>query len=196
MCIRDSNYPEKYFILEHFANNDEEQVLSNNGFLLWGNMHSDYTEASMGYGGDLSWGVYTNRGWESPNLISYMESHDEERLMFNNINFGNSSSDYFVQMSNTSLARQELSFVFLIPIPGPKMIWQFGELGFEQSIYTCDDGSISDNCKLSPKKSAFELGMNSDSRRIKLLDTWSRICLLYTSPSPRDLSTSRMPSSA
>ena len=25
---------------------------------------------------------------------------------------------------------------------------------------------------------------------------WSDICLLYTSPSPRDLSTSRMPSSA
>ena len=25
---------------------------------------------------------------------------------------------------------------------------------------------------------------------------WHRVCLLYTSPSPRDLSTSRMPSSA
>ena len=25
---------------------------------------------------------------------------------------------------------------------------------------------------------------------------WNRVCLLYTSPSPRDLSTSRMPSSA
>jgi len=28
------------------------------------------------------------------------------------------------------------------------------------------------------------------------LNAWSTICLLYTSPSPRDLSTSRMPSSA
>ena len=27
-------------------------------------------------------------------------------------------------------------------------------------------------------------------------DEWNNICLLYTSPSPRDLSTSRMPSSA
>ena len=34
------------------------------------------------------------------------------------------------------------------------------------------------------------------SRRVKDKKTWSRICLLYTSPSPRDLSTSRMPSSA
>ena len=30
----------------------------------------------------------------------------------------------------------------------------------------------------------------------KILDTEGRVCLLYTSPSPRDLSTSRMPSSA
>ena len=28
------------------------------------------------------------------------------------------------------------------------------------------------------------------------LDPWQTTCLLYTSPSPRDLSTSRMPSSA
>ena len=30
----------------------------------------------------------------------------------------------------------------------------------------------------------------------EVYDKWSRDCLLYTSPSPRDLSTSRMPSSA
>ena len=33
------------------------------------------------------------------------------------------------------------------------------------------------------------------ARRIEGADSWVR-CLLYTSPSPRDLSTSRMPSSA
>ena len=30
----------------------------------------------------------------------------------------------------------------------------------------------------------------------KYIKVWSYLCLLYTSPSPRDLSTSRMPSSA
>jgi len=35
-----------------------------------------------------------------------------------------------------------------------------------------------------------------DSRHQKMLDGYANICLLYTSPSPRDLSTSRMPSSA
>ena len=32
--------------------------------------------------------------------------------------------------------------------------------------------------------------------RVKLLQQMNSDCLLYTSPSPRDLSTSRMPSSA
>ena len=32
--------------------------------------------------------------------------------------------------------------------------------------------------------------------RQAMIDTWNTCCLLYTSPSPRDLSTSRMPSSA
>ena len=31
---------------------------------------------------------------------------------------------------------------------------------------------------------------------ILVMFRWSKYCLLYTSPSPRDLSTSRMPSSA
>ena len=33
-------------------------------------------------------------------------------------------------------------------------------------------------------------------QRVPTTETQGRICLLYTSPSPRDLSTSRMPSSA
>ena len=38
---------------------------------------------------------------------------------------------------------------------------------------------------------AAELGICIDTLR-----SWLKACLLYTSPSPRDLSTSRMPSSA
>ena len=36
----------------------------------------------------------------------------------------------------------------------------------------------------------------SPLKRQVRLDVWAEDCLLYTSPSPRDLSTSRMPSSA
>ena len=35
-----------------------------------------------------------------------------------------------------------------------------------------------------------------EDRLVPYLEAWIRCCLLYTSPSPRDLSTSRMPSSA
>ena len=42
-----------------------------------------------------------------------------------------------------------------------------------------------------PKETDFEIKTKEIS-----LDTKNNICLLYTSPSPRDLSTSRMPSSA
>ena len=46
-----------------------------------------------------------------------------------------------------------------------------------------------------------ELGTHSDEYqrlkdKLKEAYTETKICLLYTSPSPRDLSTSRMPSSA
>ena len=40
------------------------------------------------------------------------------------------------------------------------------------------------------------MGSVIDVHTHMLNDKWLQTCLLYTSPSPRDLSTSRMPSSA
>jgi len=48
--------PGSYMILEHFANNSEETVLANGGFMLWGDMSEAYSQATMGFGGDLNWG--------------------------------------------------------------------------------------------------------------------------------------------
>jgi len=41
-----------------------------------------------------------------------------------------------------------------------------------------------------------EVTLLTDGKSRNLMGPWSSSCLLYTSPSPRDLSTSRMPSSA
>ena len=41
-----------------------------------------------------------------------------------------------------------------------------------------------------------DMGLRSYTVEDDLKGQWIYICLLYTSPSPRDLSTSRMPSSA
>lgn len=127
--------PQAYNILEHFADNSEEKVLANYGFMLWGNMNYNYNEATMGYTtNDLSWGLFSNRSWNEPNLVTYMESHDEERLMYKNLQYGNASGSYSVKNLATALKRVELAANFFIPLRGPKMIWQFGELGYDVSI--------------------------------------------------------------
>lgn len=125
-----------YIILEHFADNTEEVVLSDYGMMLWGNMNHNFGEASMGYLGssDLSWVYHGTRGWNWRHLIGYMESHDEERLTYKDKEYGNSSGTYNIKYETIALDRMELSAVFLLSIPGPKMIWQFGELGYDYSI--------------------------------------------------------------
>jgi hypothetical protein len=104
--------------------------------MVWGNHNSNYNQATMGFGSnaDFSWISYKNRGWSVPANVSYMESHDEERLMYKNLEFGNSNGAYSIKNLNTALEREELAGAFYFTIPGPKMIWQFGELGYDKSI--------------------------------------------------------------
>ncbi len=125
--------PGSYCILEHFAANNEEIELSDYGMMSWGNMNYSFNQASMGYstGWDFSGGLYSFRGWTKPHLITYMESHDEERMAYKNINFGNSSGGYTTKDTSTSLLRNEMCAAFFMSMPGPKMIWEFGELGYD-----------------------------------------------------------------
>ncbi|MCF6183791.1 MAG: T9SS type A sorting domain-containing protein [Bacteroidales bacterium] len=137
--------PGAYFILEHFTDNSEETELANYGMMLWGNMNYSYSQASMGWsnGWDFSETSYKQRGWNNPNLVSYMESHDEERMMYRNETYGNSSGSYNIKNEATALRRAELAGAFFFTIPGPKMIWQFEELGY--------DISIDDPCRVCEK---------------------------------------------
>jgi 1,4-alpha-glucan branching enzyme len=160
--------PGCYSILEHFADNSEETELSNYGMLLWGNMSYNYQQASMGYntGWDFSGGIYTSRGWTQPNLVTYMESHDEERMMYKNIQYGNSSGTYNIKDLNTALKRIEMCGAFLFTIPGPKMFWEFGELGYDYSINTCINGSTNDSCRLTPKPVRWDYLQNIQRSRL------------------------------
>jgi hypothetical protein len=126
-----------YMILEHLGDNQEETVLANNGFMLWGKMTDAYNEATMGYTGskqDLSWGNYKTRSWNSPNLVTYAESHDEERLMFKNKTYGRITASYNAREIKVGLNRTAAAMAMLLPLRGPKMIWQFGEMGYDISI--------------------------------------------------------------
>jgi Secretion system C-terminal sorting domain len=105
---------------------------------LWNNVVFNTNEATMGYPGNSFRGYSAkSRGWTTANsdkLISYPESHDEERLMFKNLTYGKVDGNYSTKDLATALRRQELATAFLYAIPGPRMLWQFGELGYDQSI--------------------------------------------------------------
>ena len=132
--------PQAYAIMEHFADNSEEKVLAANNMLIWGNITGAYGEGAMGWNeslkSDISWASYLKRGWAQPNLVDYMESHDEERMMFKTIAYGNTTQPNYKIKADTTrgLKRIELAANFFFTIPGPKMIWQFGELGYDYSI--------------------------------------------------------------
>jgi len=149
-----------YCILEHLGNDDEESDLSSRGMLLWGKMTDPYNQNTMGYASssDISRAFYKNRpGWTQPHLVTYAESHDEERIMYKNLTFGNSTNPaHDVKNLQVALARTEAMMPFLLLVPGPKMIWEFGELGYDKSIFMCEDGTVpapygNDQCRLSPK---------------------------------------------
>ncbi|HKI78052.1 MAG TPA: alpha-amylase family glycosyl hydrolase [Ignavibacteriaceae bacterium] len=154
-------------VLENFVDNNEEKVESNFGFLSWGNMNYNYNEATMGYNSpghsDLRNAFYGYRGWPKPSLVTYMESHDEERLMYKNEAFGNSSPYFKVQDTTNALKRMELAGAFFFTIPGPKMIWQFGELGY--------DYSIDYNGRVGNKPIRWDY--YNDSRRQRLYKVWA-----------------------
>jgi 1,4-alpha-glucan branching enzyme len=118
--------PETYVILEHFADNAEEKILANYGMMLWGNANHDYIGAAKGYTSNLNWTYYKTRDWDEPNLVSYMESHDEERVMWS-IKSGSEDESYYLNR-----LKQNAAFFFLTP--GAKMIWQFGEMGYDEEL--------------------------------------------------------------
>jgi 1,4-alpha-glucan branching enzyme len=176
-----------YVILEHFADNTEEKQLSDYGMLLWGKMTDNYTQAAQGNIGnsDLSYGIYTSRaGWTKPHLVTYMESHDEERIVYNALNYGNAVTGYNIRDTATALKRMELDAAFLFTIPGPKMLWQFGELGYNYSINTCENLTIDNGCRLSPKPIRWDF--LNDARRKSVYNTYSKLINLRFHPWYKD----------
>ena len=167
-----------YVIFEHLGGNTEETEWVNyrlnegKGIMVWGNHNFNYNEATMGYhdGGksDFSWISYKERGWTVPANVSYMESHDEQRLMYKNLQFGNSSGGYNIIALSTALDRMEMAGAFYFTVPGPKMIWQFSELGY--------DIDIDDPCRVCNKPILWNYFSEPD--RKDLYNSWSKLIKL------------------
>jgi pullulanase/glycogen debranching enzyme len=129
--------PNAYVILEHWCDNSEEEQLADYGMMLWGNVTHGYQDALMGFpnSSNISSGVYSSRGWSVPHLVSYAESHDEERTMYEALTFGNNTNAaHNARELYTALGRAQALAVTFLTQPGPRMLWQFQELGYDISI--------------------------------------------------------------
>ena len=144
-------HPGAYMILEHLGDNAEETALANGGFMLWGKSTSSFTQAILGYGGDFSWTSWQARGWNWPNLVGYMESHDEQRVAHDLMLYGNAFDGYDTKSLGTAMERLAMGHAFLLSLPGPKMMYQWGEFGYDVSIFSCGDGTYEEGCKLDEK---------------------------------------------
>jgi hypothetical protein len=120
-------------ILEHLAANDEEKELAEYGMMLWGNINFDFREMAKGQSKNFDYAYFRTRGWNKNGLIAYQESHDEERVMWETLNFGATSPINLKNLEN-AVNRNQLLTAFYMGIPGPKMIWQFGEFGYDQEL--------------------------------------------------------------
>ena len=180
MSIDNGTYP----ILEHFPDNTEGKVLADAGMMLWGNLNYNYNQGTMGYlaNSDVSWGYYGSRNWNSPNLITYMESHDEERLQYNNKQNGNNNGGlYDVKNPAIGLARDEMAAAFFFTQPGARLIWQFGEVGYDFGINTCSDGvTVNNNCRTSAKP--IRWNYYQEPARRHLYDTYRALAALKKLP--------------
>lgn len=185
-----------YVIFEHLGSDAEEQEWANyrigegKGIMMWGELFTQYKELALGFSGqNISRMSHNSRGFTGKRLLGYPESHDKDRVMYEAITYGNTSGTMPVRNNLTNaLNRMGAIGATSILVPGPKMIWHFGELGNNQSIYTCFDGSVNDesatiagDCKLD-KKQQVQWTQNwlSDPTRAAILSDWSKLIKLKT----------------
>ncbi|MCR5860849.1 T9SS type A sorting domain-containing protein [Flavobacterium sp. J372] len=187
-----------YVIFEHLGNGgsgNEETEWANyrfnegKGIMFWGNLNNAYNQLTMGYATntDINRVGHVSRGFSGKRLIGYAESHDEERLMYKNLQFGVATNPaHNVTNLNVALSRMPALGAVFIPVPGPKMLWHFGELGWEKSIFTCNNGTVNTptdatagDCKLDtkPQPQWAENWLVLPQRK-KIYDDWARMIRL------------------
>ena len=159
--------PNHIVIFEHLGSDSEEQQWANyrlgegKGILMWGELHEPYKQLEMGFStnADITRMGHVSRGFSGKRLIGYPESHDKDRLVYEAVTYGNGGGSFPTNGNLTnSIMRMSAIGATSILIPGPKMIWHFGALGMNNSIYTCSNGTVNTetdstpgDCKLDTK---------------------------------------------
>ena len=181
-----------YVIFEHLGSEVEEKEWANyrydegKGIMMWGKMTDPYNQLTMGYASSSNIdgiGHKSRSTFQGPRVMGYPESHDEERLMYKNLQFGNSSnSSHDVTDLNTALSRMSALGAISTLVPGPKMIWHFSSLGMENSIFTCTSGVVNEpggsdgDCKLDTKpQPQWTENWLGDPNRNQIYNDWARM---------------------
>ncbi|MBO5312141.1 MAG: hypothetical protein J6A91_08825 [Bacteroidales bacterium] len=132
-------------ICEHFCD-EENYELGLNGIKVWRNMNHSYCKAMKR---DMSQADFTGTtntfdggsgmmgGWQTfGQYVGYQESHDEQRTGFEGQWDYSGNEIPFA----TRMERAKINAAFFLLSPGPKMIWQFGEIGYDINIE--DNGRV------------------------------------------------------
>ena len=148
------------------------------GIMQWRKMTDPYANLLKGNFADLT-PVTDAVGSNNTRyrFIGYAESHDEERVVYKALNEAGQTQ------GNLAKVHQRLSAMgaVLLLVPGPKMIWHFGDLGWEKSLWTCNNGTVSfsgPDCKLDTKpQPQWETAENwlADPNRSAIYNNWSKM---------------------
>lgn len=159
-------------ILEHFADDREETELANAGMMVWRNNNEAFMESAMGWKDKTNFNpvYYTTSSRPANSLVSYMESHDEERAAYKQSQWGNGAIKTEISARISQLATNA---AFFFTVPGPKMVWQFGELGYDYSINSDISGNISNDNRTAKKPIKWEY--LDISQRKQLHDTYAKL---------------------
>ena len=179
--------PNFYVIFEHLgtsAGSYQEEVEWANyqrsgdtkGIMLWRKMTNEYANLLKGNFADI-----TAVAESTDRFIGYAESHDEERIAYKAlVETGQTNGN--LDMIHKRLSA--LGAVHLL-VPGPKMIWHFGELGYEKSLWTCNNNTVSfssPDCKLDTKpQPQWSSNWLSDTNRNAIYTNWAKLINLKKS---------------
>ena len=159
-----------YIILEHLSDAQEENELAEyKGIMLWRKAVSQYSETVMGWTGS---GKSDFNGAAAFGRVGNIEDHDEERVAYKAVAYGQTYvKNDWARISKHLQGAYALHFL----APYPKMMWQFGEMGYDITIGS-DDGQ-----KVEPKPVYWEY-MN-DTNRKALYDAMSK-CITFRTTHP------------
>jgi len=173
--------PNFYVIFEHLGTGGsatEETEWANyllsgdtKGIMQWRKMTDSYADLLKGNFSDIS-GVADAA---TQRFVGYAESHDEERVAYKAFNEAGQTQG---NLAKVHLRLSAMGAVHLL-VPGPKMIWHFGDLGWNSSLWTCNNGVVSyssPDCKLDTKPQPQWTGnWLTDTNRSTIYNNWAKM---------------------